>query len=77
MGVPEMTQLAATAKVTPAVNQIELHPWLQNKHVTDYCNAHGIVLEVTAWLAWAPVGSLLWLHSCLQVQADCRSMYHM
>lgn len=46
MGVPEMTQLAATAKVTPAVNQIELHPWLQWKHVTDYCREHGIVLEV-------------------------------
>lgn len=50
MGVPEMTQLAATAKVTPAVNQIELHPWLQNKHVTDYCKEHNIVLEVsTSW----------------------------
>lgn len=46
MGVPEMTQLAATAKVTPAVNQIELHPWLQWKHVTDYCKEHRIVLEV-------------------------------
>lgn len=46
MGVPEMTQLAATAKVTPAVNQIELHPWLQWKHVTDYCREHDIVLEV-------------------------------
>jgi diketogulonate reductase-like aldo/keto reductase len=46
MGVPEMTALAATAKVTPAVNQIELHPWLQWKHVTDYCKEHNIVLEV-------------------------------
>jgi diketogulonate reductase-like aldo/keto reductase len=47
MGVPEMTALAATAKVTPAVNQIELHPWLQWKHVTDYCKEHNIVLEVS------------------------------
>lgn len=54
MGVPEMTQLAATAKVTPAVNQIELHPWLQNKHVTDYCNAHGIVLEVSCGACMGP-----------------------
>ena len=46
MGVPEMVSLAATAKVMPAVNQIELHPWLQWRHVTDYCKEHDIVLEV-------------------------------
>jgi len=50
MGVPEMTALAATAQVTPAVNQVELHPWLQWKHVTDYCKEHNIVLEVGKWL---------------------------
>lgn len=72
MGVPEMTALAATAQVTPAVNQIELHPWLQWKHVTDYCKEHNIVLEVGRRLLVldlhsAEYGQLLTTASCSAV----------
>lgn len=58
MGVPEMTALASTAKVAPAVNQIELHPWLQWRHVTDYCRDNGIVLEVCCFVSGGACGRL-------------------
>lgn len=32
-------------KIKPAVNQVELHPWLQRRDLVDYCRKHGIVLE--------------------------------
>ena len=37
--------------VTPAVNQIELHPTFQQKELRDYHAAHGIVTE-----SWSPLG---------------------
>ncbi len=37
--------------VTPAVNQIELHPWLQQREARDYHAAHGIVTQ-----SWSPIG---------------------
>lgn len=29
----------------PAVNQLELHPWCQQREVVDYCSKKGIVLQ--------------------------------
>ncbi len=34
----------------PAVNQVELHPWLQQREVREYDEAHGIVTE-----SWSPL----------------------
>ena len=36
--------------MTPAVNQIELHPYLLNDEVRAYGEAHGILTE-----AWSPI----------------------
>jgi diketogulonate reductase-like aldo/keto reductase len=43
--VPHLEELLAEAKVAPAVNQIELHPWCQQREVVAYCQAHGIAVE--------------------------------
>ena len=42
--------LEATAKVSPMVDQIELHPRLQQPELTHYCQERGIVVQ-----AWAPL----------------------
>ena len=43
-------ELVATADISPKVNQVELHPYLQQRHIQGYCREHGIVLE-----AWSPL----------------------
>jgi 2,5-diketo-D-gluconate reductase A len=45
-----LERLAAEADVTPAVNQIELHPYFLNEEVRAYGETHGIATE-----AWSPI----------------------
>ena len=42
-----LKKLSARANVAPVVNQVELHPYLQQRAVCEYCADHDIV--VTAW----------------------------
>lgn len=37
--------LLQNAQIVPAVNQIELHPFLQQKETREACQAHGIAVE--------------------------------
>ena len=48
--VEHMERLAAESDTVPAVNQIELHPYLLNDEVRAYDEAHGIATE-----AWSPI----------------------
>ncbi|MCC8179792.1 MAG: aldo/keto reductase [Planctomycetes bacterium] len=43
--------LLAEAEVTPAVNQVELHPYFNQSEVRNYCQQKGIAVE-----AWSPIG---------------------
>ena len=49
--VPHLERLAAETGTVPAVNQIELHPLLQQSQLRDYHREHGIATE-----AWSPIG---------------------
>jgi 2,5-diketo-D-gluconate reductase A len=48
--VEHLERLAAAADVVPAVNQIELHPYLLNADVDAYGREHGIATQ-----AWSPI----------------------
>ncbi len=43
--VNHLDELFAHAKVPPAVNQIEVHPFLQQREVRDACAKRGVVVE--------------------------------
>ncbi|OGM39666.1 aldo-keto reductase [Aspergillus bombycis] len=50
-GVKHIEEMKSYAKVWPPhVNQIELHPWCQQRVVDAYCKKHGIVVE-----AYSPI----------------------
>jgi methylglyoxal/glyoxal reductase len=40
-----LKELLGVAKIVPAVNQIELHPFLQQREAVACCRAHGIAVE--------------------------------
>jgi 2,5-diketo-D-gluconate reductase A len=48
--VPHLQRLAAETDTVPAVNQIEVHPYLTNDEVRGYGAEHGIATE-----AWSPI----------------------
>ncbi|KAI9980238.1 hypothetical protein PInf_026519 [Phytophthora infestans] len=52
-GEAHLEKLLKTAKVKPAVNQVELHPWLMRPTLVKYCKEHDILLEAYSPLAKA------------------------
>jgi 2,5-diketo-D-gluconate reductase A len=55
--IPHLQRLAAETDTVPAVNQIELHPYLVQAELRDYHRRHGIATE--AWSPLAKGGELL------------------
>ncbi len=49
--VPHLDRIVAETGVTPAVNQIELHPAYQQRDITAWAADHGVHIE-----AWGPLG---------------------
>ncbi|ETS83972.1 hypothetical protein PFICI_05848 [Pestalotiopsis fici W106-1] len=46
--VPHIKAVLETAKTKPAVNQIELHPYLPRAELVDFCQSQGITVEAFA-----------------------------
>jgi len=51
--VEHLTTLLKRATVVPAVNQIECHPYFQQRDVQDFGTEHGILTQ-----AWSPIGGI-------------------
>ena len=51
IGLEELQRIYDSARVKPAVIQVESHPYLPETELLDYCKAKGIV-----FLAFAPLG---------------------
>src|SRR5262249_3897204 len=43
--VRHMTELLQESDVVPAANQVEIHPYLQQRELVDFCRARGIAIE--------------------------------
>ena len=48
----KLTALLEQAAIAPAMNQIELHPYLQQRQMLEFCREKGVLLT-----AYAPLGS--------------------
>lgn len=48
-----LERLLAETDVVPAVNQIEVHPYTQQRELQDFNREHGIITQ-----AWSPIGGL-------------------
>ncbi|MFF8882833.1 aldo/keto reductase [Streptomyces flaveolus] len=51
--VDHLTALLDATSVVPAVNQLEIHPYFQQRAVLDFDTAHGILNQ-----AWSPIGGI-------------------
>jgi diketogulonate reductase-like aldo/keto reductase len=51
--VRHLQELLGEAKEPPAVNQVELHPFLAQRALADFCRQHGIAVEAYAPLVKA------------------------
>ncbi|MEV6617140.1 aldo/keto reductase [Streptomyces sp. NPDC051051] len=51
--VDHLTALLDTTTVVPAVNQLEIHPYFQQRAVLDFDDEHGILNQ-----AWSPIGGI-------------------
>lgn len=50
--LPRLIDLRRQANIQPVMNQIELHPYLQQTKMFDYCKEHDVLLT-----AYSPLGS--------------------
>ncbi|EYT54544.1 oxidoreductase [Leucobacter sp. UCD-THU] len=48
--IAHLRQLLDGAETVPAINQVELHPWLQQRELREFHTEHGITTE-----AWSPL----------------------
>ena len=51
--IDHLTSLLEKAEVIPAVNQIEVHPYFQQREVQAFCAEHDILTQ-----AWSPIGGI-------------------
>ena len=51
--VEHLTRLLDSTTVMPAVNQIEVHPYFQQRGVQEFGHRHGILTQ-----AWSPIGGI-------------------
>ena len=60
--ISQLEDVLKNCKIKPAVNQIELHPYLQNDELVEFCQKNDIVVT-----AYAPLGKKIFLKTAIKV----------
>ncbi|OQV05087.1 hypothetical protein CLAIMM_09880 [Cladophialophora immunda] len=50
--IPQLERLLSFARIKPACNQVEAHPWFPQNEMLDFCKRNGIV-----FVAYSPLGT--------------------
>lgn len=74
-GIGHLEQLLSYATVSPAVNQIELSPFLQRTELVDYCRSKDIVLEVRTPYCCSFQDTWIIMHAVRFLQVSGLSMH--
>lgn len=64
-----LNELISSSEIKPMVNQVEVHPWLTQTQLRNFCNLHGIVVQAYSPLG---VGSLLKDSTVQGVASKCK-----
>lgn len=55
-GIPHLKEILEAGFELPAVNQIQLHPFCQQREIVDYCQKNGIIVQAYSPLIQAQKG---------------------
>ncbi len=63
--ITKTESILKTAKVVPAVNQVELHPFLQQPKLKEYCDGKGVwqSCALAIWELYTVLQASLWKHT--------------
>lgn len=48
----QLKDILDNCEIKPVINQVEIHPYLQNDTLVDFCHKHNVAVS-----AYAPVGA--------------------
>ncbi|MDR1808168.1 MAG: aldo/keto reductase [Propionibacteriaceae bacterium] len=68
--IPHLERLAAETEITPALDQVELHPLFQQAELRAYLKEKGIAVE-----AWGPLGQGRWALDAYPAIADAAAAH--
>lgn len=65
-GIPHLEELVTESLELPSINQIELHPFCQQRPIVDWCKGHNVIIQ-----AYCPLlRGQRWDHPVLKKVAD-------
>ena len=66
--IPHLERVMNSCGTIPNLNQIEIHPYLSNAQLVEFCRKHGIAVQ-----AWSPLGKATVLadEAVCGIAADC------
>ncbi len=63
--IPKISKLINNTGISPEVNQVEMHPYFQQKELLEFCNDNNILVT-----AYAPLGSRHLINTAEGIQYD-------